>query len=109
MYSNRSAEQTIYVVKGIENNLLGLLAIKALKMLAKIEAIQKTILEQYPTLFAGLGILKGEYKIKLKPDAKPFALYTPWNVLLPLREKVQKEQARMESLRVISKVEKTST
>ena len=108
-YSNRSAEQTVYVVKGIQNNLLGLPAIKALKMLAKVETIQKTILEQYPSLFTGLGTLRGEYKIELKPDAQPFALYTPRNVPFPLREKVQKELDRMESLGVISKVEKPST
>ena len=89
-YSNRSVEQTLYVVKGIQNNLLGLPAIKALKMLAKVEAIQKTILEQYPSLFICLGTLLGEYNIKLKPDAKLFALYTPRNVPFPLREKVQK-------------------
>ena len=62
-YSNRSVEQTVYVVKGIQNNLLGLLAIKALEMLARVETIQKAILEQYPSLFTGLGTLKGEYRI----------------------------------------------
>lgn len=107
-YSNRSVEQTVYVVKGIQNNLLGLPAIKALEMLAKVEAIQKTILEQYPSLFTGLGTFKGEYKIKLKPNTEPFALYTPRTVPFPLRERVQKELARMESLGVISKVEKPS-
>ena len=71
-------------------------------------AIQKTILEQYSSLFTSLGTLKGEYKIELKPNAKPFALYTPRTVPFPLREKVQKELARMESLGVISKVETPS-
>ena len=46
----------------------------------------------------------GEYKVELKPDAKPFALYTPWNVPFPLREKELDE-----SLGVISKVEKPLT
>ena len=105
-YSNRSVEQTVYVVKGIQNNLLGLPAIKALEMLARIGTIQKAILELYPSLFTGLGTLKGEYKIELKPNAEPFALYTPRTVPFPLRERVQKELARMESLGVISKVEK---
>jgi len=49
-YINRSVEQTVYVVVGIQNNLLGLPAVKALEMLAKIEAIQKTILETVPIL-----------------------------------------------------------
>ena len=108
-YNSKSVEQTVYVVKGIQNNLLGLPAIKALRMLAKVEAIQKAILEQYPSLFTGLGTFKGEYKIELKPNAMPFALYTPRNVPFPLREKVRNELARMESLGVISKVEKPST
>ena len=76
-------------------------------MLAKVETIQKTILEQNPSLFTGLGNLRGKYE--LKPDAQPFALYTTRNVPFPLREKVQKELDRMESLGVISKVEKPST
>ena len=63
---------------------MGLPAIKALKMLAKVETIQKTILEQYLSLFTGLGTLKGEYKIEIKPNAKPFALYSPRNVAFPL-------------------------
>ena len=52
----------------------------------KVEAIQKTILEQYPSLFTGLGTFKGEYKIKLKPNTEPFVLYTPRTVPFPQRE-----------------------
>ena len=43
--------------------------------------------------------------IKLRPDAKPFCLFTPRNVPLPLREKVHKEIQRMEKLGVISPVD----
>ena len=57
------------------------------------------------TLFTGLGTLKGEpYEIRLKPEAQPFALYTPRNVPLPLRQKVKEELSRMQSLGVISPV-----
>ena len=50
--------------------------------------------------------LKGEpYEIRLKPEAQPFALYTPRNVSLPLRQKVKEELSRMQSLGVISPVE----
>ena len=45
------------------------------------------------------------YTIKIKPNAKPHALYTPRNVPLPLRAKVQTELMRMESMGMISKVE----
>jgi len=46
-----------------------------------------------------------EYKIKLNPNAKPFALSAPRNIPLPLRAKVHAELQRMQSLGVISPVE----
>ena len=45
------------------------------------------------------------YAIQLKPDAKPFALYTPRNVPIPLRKKVKEELSRMQTLGVISPIE----
>lgn len=81
-------------------------AIEALNLLVQGDAIQ-SIPEQYPSLFTGLGTLKGEeYKIQLQPGAKPFALNTPRNVALAQREQVRAELDRIESLGVISKVEK---
>ena len=98
--------QPIFVAKHLQHNLLGLPAIQALHVLAQVDGISTPIPEQYPTLFKGLGTFKGNsYTIQLKPDAKPFALFTPRNVPLPLRKKVQDELARMESLGVISRVE----
>ena len=41
----------------------------------------------------------------MKPGAKPFFLYTPRRVPLPLRQKVEDELNRMESMGVISKVD----
>ena len=84
---------------------MGLPAIKALEIITGINAITQSIPEQYPTLFSGLGTFKREYTIKLRPDAKPFCLFTPRNVPLPLREKVKQEIQRMEKLGVISRTE----
>ena len=53
-----------------------------------------------------MATLKGDYQIELKPDAKPYALYTARNVQIPLRGKVKQELERMEKLGVISKVDK---
>ena len=108
-YNGRKAEQPIYVVKKLQNDLLGLPAIKALNLLAQIDSIQKSIPDQYPSLFEGLGTFKGEYRIELKSSAKPFALFTPRIVPLPLRDKVHAELTRMETLGVISKVEKPTS
>jgi len=107
-YKNRSCSQPIYVVKDLQQNLLGLPAIKALHLLAPIDTVNTPILEQYPTLFKGLGTFPDTYEIKLRPDAQPFALFTPRNVFLPLRKKVEDELARMESLNVISRVDEPS-
>ena len=58
----------------------------------------------YPFVFNGLGNLGEEYTIKIKPGAKPYALLTPRNILLPLRPKVKQELDMIESIGVISKI-----
>ena len=56
-----------------------------------------TTLEQ-SKVFKGLGTFPETFTIRLSEDAKPFALFTSRNVPIPLRKKVEKELARMESL-----------
>ena len=48
----------------------------------------------------------GEYEIKLKPGAQPFAIMTPRRIPLQMKSKVKEEIARMEKLGVIRKVDK---
>ena len=55
-------------------------------------------------LFQGLGTIKDEYEIKLKPNTKPYSLFTARKVPIPLREKVKNELQQMEATGVISKV-----
>ena len=80
-HNHRTSEQPVYVVEKLKNNLLGLPAITALHLAARIEtAMQKErgdILQQFPKVFQGLGNLGEEFTIKLKPNAVPHALYTP--------------------------------
>ena len=93
--------------KNLKNNLLGLPAITALQLLMKVYSIQPgNVHHSFPELFQGLGTLKGDYQIQLKPDAKPYALYTARNVPIPLHGRVKQELERMEKLGVISKVDK---
>ena len=103
----RSCKQPIYVIGDLKNDLLGLPAITALQLLTKVDSVQPGNVQQsFPKLFQGLGTLKGDYHIQLKPDAKPYALYTARNVPIPLRGKVKQELEHMEKLGVISKVDK---
>ena len=57
-------------------------------------------------MFKGLGTLGEEYQIQLKEGAAPHSLCTPRNVPLPLRDKVREELERLETMGVISKVDK---
>ena len=107
-YKGRHTNQKVYVIKGLNHNLLGLPAIEALQLVAMLHSVQDEtalIKEKYPLLFNGLGSISTEYTIRLKPDEKSYALSTAGNVPIPLREKVQTELQRMLHLKVISKVD----
>ena len=101
-----SCKQHVYVFEKLKSNLLGLPAIVVLKLLATVDSIKATpkesIINQFPKLFNGLGSLKGDFTIHLKPDARLYSLFTPRNVPIPLRTKVKKELDRMETLGVIA-------
>ena len=104
---NLSRQEPIFVVRGLKNNLLGLPALTALKLVQRVESTYSSLADvkkEFPQVFSGLGNFGEPYTIKLREDAKPYALYTPRNVLIPLRGKVLDELNQMESLGVISKV-----
>jgi len=89
------------VVKGPKTNLLGLPAITALNLAARVDSVNcaADFHQRFPKVFEGLGNLEEEFEIKLKPNATP-----PQHV--PLRRKVEEELTRMEDMGVISKVDK---
>ena len=105
-YQRKTTTQSIFVAKNLQNDLAGLPAITALGLIRAVEATssEKTIQEQFPDVFKGLGTIGGEYTIKLRDGATPHALYTPRRVPFPLREKVRQELEKMEEMGVISKV-----
>ena len=106
-HKQRKSKQVVYVVKGLQNNLLGLPAICALQLIARLHGMQtkEDVLQQFPKVFKGLGNLGEPFHIKLKSDAKPTALSTPRNISLPLRPKVATELAKMEEAGIISRVD----
>lgn len=76
-YKDRATTQTVYVVQKLATPLLGLPAISDLKLLHLVQQCKRAGDRQYPKVFTGLGCLKEEYRIKLKEDAKPYALSLP--------------------------------
>ena len=109
--SDCATEEEIFVVNGLERALLGREAAQRLKLINRIESIttpltKETIQAEYPTLFSGMGKMKGqEYDIKLTENATPFAINVPRQVPIPLRQKTEQELQRMERNGVISRVD----
>ena len=101
-----SHSERIFVVRYLQNNLLGLQSIIALNLIQRIDATYQptTIQEQFPNVFNGLGTMGDEYTIKLKEGAQPYSLYTPRRVPLARRKPVQEKLTRMESMGIISKL-----
>ena len=100
-------KQDIYVAQKLHKPLLGRPAIQALGLVQRVREVQAKHVDpvqQFPTLFRGLGKLPGEYTIKLQDGAKPYALATPRRVPIPLMKSVKEELERMEKLGVISKI-----
>ena len=84
-YKARSSRQ-------LSKALLGKPALESLNLITRIDSVDKdSCRAKYPELFTGLGSLKGEYKIKLKPNNVPFALTTPRRVTHPLMPRVREE------------------
>ena len=100
----------IYVIQGLQSNLLGFPAIRNLNLVKLVDLISTvdSIKQCFAKIFQGLGTLGEEYQIQLKEDATPYSLYTPRNVPLPLCDKVKEElerMERMEAMGVILKVD----
>ena len=107
-HKTQEVKEEIFVVRGLQMSLIGRPAIEALGLVSRVSSVEdhgQAVIAKFPQLFQGLGTLEEEHHIKLKEDAKPFALSTPRRVALPLRPKVEAELQRMEQLGVISRVD----
>ena len=99
----KSTTLTVYIVKDLKVNLLGLPAIVSLHLLSQVDSTTiehptaEHIQQRFPSLFQGLGNLGGEYTIKMQNDVRPCALFTRRNVPIPLRTKVKDELNRIRS------------
>ena len=109
-FKERLALHTIFVVRGLKTNLLGLTAIISLNLASRVDtttvADYKSLVEEsFPKVFKGLGNSGDPYTIKLSQNATPHPIYTSRTIALPMRTKAQEELEKMESMGVISKAE----
>ena len=80
------------MVPGLHTPLLGRPAIESLGLITRVASIDlkgDQIPLQFPSLFKGLGKLKGEHTIRPREGAWPFALMTPRRVAIPLLPRVK--------------------
>ena len=107
-HGGKFTQEEIFVMTGAGQAPLGRTAIESLDLIWKIGTVEtnKNYKVKFPKLFQGIGKLDGpDYAIKMKPDAKPYALSTPRKVPIPLLLKVKDELSQMEQLQIISKVD----
>ena len=101
--------EDVYVVSGQKRSLLSRRVCESLDLVRRVVVDSVDAADVYrrnnPKLFGGFGKMKGEYEIKLRSDAKPFALTTLGRVSIPLLGVVRKELQRMEDIDVIRRVE----
>lgn len=113
-WKGRSCVQPVYVMPSQTTPLLGYPAILALGVVKFIDAAERgekqacSARESAPSqdIFEGLGTVGEEYTIRLKPNAKPFALSVPRRIPIPLYNTVKQELDQMEKQGVIRRITK---
>lgn len=113
-WKSRTCVQPVYVMPSQSTPLLGYPAILALGVVKFVDAAQRpekpassssdATLSQ--DIFDGLGTVGEEYTIRLKPNAKPFALSVPRRIPIPLYDQVKQELDQMEKQGVIRRITK---
>lgn len=103
---------SVYVVRNLQQPLLGRPEIDALGLLTQVDVMSADCLdkagalEAFPRLFSGLGEFKGPpHKIHLKESATPYSITVPRRVPFAMIDKVASELKRLEQFGVIRKVE----
>lgn len=112
--NNKMIQTDIFVIKNLEEPLLGKPAIEALGLLTRMNTMNKSLtiqdyqdpIREFPKLFEGLGKLKGEYKIYLKRTSKPYSLNCSRRLAIPLYGPLKKELQLLKDQKVIFPVEK---
>ena len=71
-------EKKIYIVKGLQNTLVGHPAIQALNLyVARIEAVQQQMVQKFPELFRAWERFRVNITLKMKAEVNPFVLTAP--------------------------------
>ena len=92
-HGDNSCKQQIFVVEDLTRNLLGLPAIVALGLIARVDNTEDvannttTLQDAYPKVFQGLREFGDPCSIKLIPNAVPHAIFTLRRIPIPYTER----------------------
>ena len=107
-YKGRYRVLEFMIVDGSVQNVLGKKSCSELKLVKRVDAIERCITDDYADVFRGLGCVKGiTHHIKLDENAKP-VVHPPRRVPVTLRSRVKDELDRMEVLGVAERVHEPS-
>ena len=96
------------IVDGNVQNVLGKTSCSELKLVKRVDAIEKCITDDYADVFKGLGRIDGiTHHIQLDENIKP-VIHPPRRVPVTLRTRVKDELSRMEKLGVVERVHQPS-
>ena len=106
-FGDKRIKDTVYVVDGLVNPLLGKPAIAGLGVLGFIQEVDLDTdwVKRFPTLFQGLGSFGSKVKIALREGSSAYCQLAPRRVAAARRQPLLEELRRMEKLGVISRVE----
>lgn len=104
-WHGKMSSQRLYGIQSLTVPLLGLPALQALEVVKFLDELQTPEATVRAELFQGLGTLKDEYTILLRPDAVPFSLTAPRRIPIPLLEVVRHELDKLEKGGVIRRVD----
>ena len=107
-YKGRYRVLKFMIVDGNVQNVLGKRSCSELKLVKRVDAIERCITDDYADVFQGLGCIKNViHHIKLDKNARP-VVHPPRRVPITLRSRVKDELDRMEALGVAERVPEPS-
>jgi len=106
-YKNSEITEKVFVSDDVSVALLSRKACIDFNLVKRVYMMNQEIdwRKEFPSLFSGLGNIKGDYTIELKENARPYAIASPKAVPLPLRKKVEEALQDMVKRRVIEPVD----
>ena len=107
---NKSVDCLTSIMRGSRRNLLGIVEIHGLHLLHVVNSLACCFFvfdpfTEFAELFQGLGTMPDIFSIALKPDTKPYKIFSPRPIPIGLRDQAKQEINKMLELNVIRPVD----